>query len=90
MTTARMDVDGTSPVEAGTPISSPRPYGAPSPTPRYQHHAAPTASAITEALEAIDRNNRKVMMFLRHKDPKVLMKYDDNRKDIAGGITYRN
>jgi integrase/recombinase XerC len=46
-------------------------------------------SAITEALEATNGNLREVMMFSRHKDPKVLMKYDDNRKDVAGDIAAR-
>lgn len=46
-------------------------------------------SAITEALEATNGNLREVMMFSRHKDPKVLMKYDDNRKDVAGDIASR-
>ncbi|HVE38538.1 MAG TPA: tyrosine-type recombinase/integrase [Planctomycetota bacterium] len=46
-------------------------------------------SAITEALEATNGNIREVMMFSRHKDPKVLMKYDDNRKDVAGDIAGR-
>lgn len=46
-------------------------------------------SAITEALEATNGNIREVMMFSRHKDPKVLMRYDDNRKDVAGEIAGR-
>jgi integrase/recombinase XerC len=43
-------------------------------------------SAITAALEATNGNIAEVMKFSRHKDPKVLMKYDDNRKDVAGDI----
>jgi len=43
-------------------------------------------SAITSALEATNGNIAEVMKFSRHKDPKVLMKYDDNRKDVAGDI----
>jgi integrase len=46
-------------------------------------------SAITEALEATNGNLREVMMFSGHKDPKLLMKYDDNRKDVAGDIADR-
>jgi integrase/recombinase XerC len=43
-------------------------------------------SAITAALEATNGNIAEVMKFSRHKDPKVLMKYDDNRKEVAGDI----
>jgi len=43
-------------------------------------------SAITAALEATNGNIDEVMRFSRHKDPKVLMTYDDNRKDVAGDI----
>jgi integrase/recombinase XerC len=43
-------------------------------------------SAITAALEATNGNIAEVMKFSRHRDPKVLMKYDDNRKDVAGDI----
>jgi integrase/recombinase XerC len=46
-------------------------------------------SAITAALEATNGNIAEVMKFSRHKDPKVLMKYDDNRKDVAGDIAGR-
>lgn len=46
-------------------------------------------SAITAALEATNGNIAEVMKFSRHKDPKVLMKYDDNRKDVAGDIANR-
>lgn len=46
-------------------------------------------AAITEALERTNGNIRDVMRFSRHKDPKVLMTYDDNRKDVAGDIAGR-
>jgi len=46
-------------------------------------------SAITAALEATNGNIAEVMKFSRHKDPKVLMRYDDNRKDVAGDIAAR-
>jgi len=46
-------------------------------------------SAITAALEATNGNIAEVMKFSRHKDPKVLMRYDDNRKDVAGDIASR-
>ena len=46
-------------------------------------------SAITAALEATNGNIAEVMKFSRHKDPKVLMRYDDNRKDVAGDIAGR-
>ncbi|OFV81473.1 MAG: hypothetical protein A2W26_01080, partial [Acidobacteria bacterium RBG_16_64_8] len=41
-------------------------------------------SAITDALDKSGGDLRAVMRFSRHKDPKVLMKYDDNRQDLAG------
>ncbi len=46
----------------------------------------PRRSAIRAAPEATNGNIAEVMKFSRHKDPKVLMKYDDNRKDVAGDI----
>jgi len=43
-------------------------------------------SAITEALNQSNGDLRAVMRFSRHRDPKVVIKYDDNRKDLAGQI----
>jgi integrase/recombinase XerC len=43
-------------------------------------------ASITEALNKLNGDVRKVQKFSRHKDVKVLMTYDDNRKDIAGEI----
>jgi integrase/recombinase XerC len=46
-------------------------------------------TAITEALELTDGNVRAVQKFSRHKDVRVIERYDDNRKDIAGEIAKR-
>jgi integrase/recombinase XerC len=43
--------------------------------------------AITEALNVTNGNIREVMKFSRHRDPKTVMIYDDNRKDVAGKIS---
>lgn len=43
--------------------------------------------AITEALDVTNGNIREVMKFSRHKDPKVLMVYDDKRKNVSGEIS---
>lgn len=43
-------------------------------------------SAITDALDKSNGDIRSVMRFSRHKDPKVLMKYDDNRRDLGGDM----
>lgn len=41
-------------------------------------------SGITRVLEKSNGNIRMAQKFSRHKDPKTLMLYDDNRKDLAG------
>lgn len=43
--------------------------------------------AITEALDATNGNIREVMKFSRHKDPKILMVYDDKRMNVSGEIS---
>lgn len=43
-------------------------------------------ASITEALNKLNGDVRKVQRFSRHKDVKILMTYDDNRKDVAGEI----
>lgn len=43
--------------------------------------------AITEALEVTNGNIREVMKFSRHSDPKTVMIYDDNRKNVSGAIS---
>lgn len=43
-------------------------------------------SAITRALDLTDGDVRKAARFSRHKDIRVLTRYDDNRADIAGDI----
>jgi len=44
-------------------------------------------TAITEALEVTNGNIAEVMKFSRHKDPKTVMIYDDNRKNISRVIS---
>ncbi|WP_109095446.1 tyrosine-type recombinase/integrase [Azospirillum sp. TSH64] len=41
-------------------------------------------AAITSALDATNGNLRAAQSFARHRDPKVTMRYDDNRADLAG------
>jgi integrase/recombinase XerC len=43
-------------------------------------------SAITEALDATGGNIRAVQRFSRHKDARVVERYDDNRQDLAGEV----
>lgn len=43
-------------------------------------------AAITEALDATNGNLRAVQRFSRHKDPKMLMVYDDARQDLQGQV----
>lgn len=43
-------------------------------------------AAITAALDATNGNMREVQRFSRHRDPRTLMKYDDNRTDIGGKV----
>jgi integrase/recombinase XerC len=46
-------------------------------------------SAITEALDATGGNIRAVQKFSRHKDVRVIERYDDNREDMAGDVARR-
>lgn len=43
-------------------------------------------TGITEALDRTQGDLRAVQKFSRHKDPKIIMRYDDNRKDLAGNV----
>jgi integrase/recombinase XerC len=43
-------------------------------------------AAITEALNETNGNLRAVQRFSRHKDPKMLMVYDDARQDLQGQV----
>lgn len=43
--------------------------------------------AITEALDVTNGNIAEVMKFSRHKDPKTVMIYDDNRKNLSRVIS---
>lgn len=43
-------------------------------------------AAITEALELTDGNVRAVQQFSRHRDVRILLLYDDNRRDLAGEV----
>jgi integrase/recombinase XerC len=43
-------------------------------------------SSITEALDATGGNIRAVQRFSRHKDVRVIERYDDNRLDLAGDV----
>jgi integrase/recombinase XerC len=43
-------------------------------------------AAITKALEETHGNLRAVQKFSRHKDPKMLMVYDDARQDLQGQV----
>lgn len=43
--------------------------------------------AVTEALEVTNGNVAEVMKFSRHSDPKTVMIYDDNRKNVSGAIS---
>jgi len=42
-------------------------------------------ASITEALE-ITKDPRSVQRFSRHRDLETLMRYDDNREDLAGKV----
>ncbi len=46
-------------------------------------------AAITAALDATNGDVRAVQKFSRHKDVRVLQRYDDNRQDLAGGVASR-
>lgn len=43
-------------------------------------------TGVTRALELSRGDLRRVQRFSRHKDPKTIMKYDDNRTDSGGAI----
>jgi integrase/recombinase XerC len=43
-------------------------------------------AAITEALDLTGGNVRAVQRFSRHRDVRVLERYDDNRRDLAGEV----
>ncbi len=43
-------------------------------------------AAITEALDLTGGDVRKVQRFSRHRDLRVLNRYDDNREDLAGEV----
>jgi integrase/recombinase XerC len=43
-------------------------------------------ASITEALDATGGNIRAVQRFSRHKDVRVIERYDDNRQDLAGDV----
>jgi len=46
-------------------------------------------AAITAALDATGGDVRAVQKFSRHRDVRVLQRYDDNRRDLAGGVARR-
>jgi integrase/recombinase XerC len=43
-------------------------------------------AAITEALDRTGGDVRRVQRFSRHRDVRVLTRYDDNRQDLAGDV----
>src|SRR5262249_49357199 len=43
-------------------------------------------AAITVALDATGGNIRAVQRFSRHRDVRILERYDDNRTDLAGDV----
>src|SRR5207245_11492415 len=43
-------------------------------------------AAITEALDLTGGNVRAVQRFSRHRDVRVLERYDDNRRDLGGEV----
>lgn len=52
-------------------------------TPHGLRHAA-----VTDALDA-GENVRDVQRFARHRDVRVTQRYDDNRRDLGGGVAER-
>ncbi|WP_299489139.1 hypothetical protein [Acaryochloris sp. IP29b_bin.137] len=44
-------------------------------------------SSIMAALEATGENVRVVQQLSRHTKPEIVMRYDDNRKDLQGEMT---
>ena len=53
---------------------------------RHVHPHGFRHTAITRALETSGGNIRAVQEFSRHRDPRTIMKYDDNREDRGGQI----
>jgi len=43
-------------------------------------------AAVTAALDLTNGNIRTVQSFSGHADPQTVMKYDDNRLDLAGDV----
>jgi len=43
-------------------------------------------AAITEALDLTGGNVRAVQRFSRHRDVRILERYDDNRRDLGGEV----
>lgn len=52
---------------------------------RVRPHGLRHAS-ITRALDLTGGDVRAVQKFSRHRDPRTLLIYDDNRKDLAGDV----
>jgi hypothetical protein len=50
-----------------------RPHG-------FRHHA------ITRALDLTSGDLRRVQRFSRHRDPRTVLRYDDNRRDLGGEV----
>jgi integrase/recombinase XerC len=46
-------------------------------------------AAITEALDLTGGDVRAVQRFSRHRDVRVLQRYDDSRRDLAGDVARR-
>jgi integrase/recombinase XerC len=46
-------------------------------------------SAITDALDLTGGDVRAVQRFSRHRDLRILLHYDDNRRDLAGDVARR-
>ncbi len=65
--------DGDEPLQAREGLGLGRPHGL--------RHAA-----ITEALDLLGGDVRRVQRFSRHRDVRVLNAYDDNRQDLAGEV----
>ena len=45
--------------------------------------------AITRALDLTGGDIRSVQKFSRHKDVRLLQRYDDNRQDLGGAVARR-
>ena len=46
-------------------------------------------AAITRALDLTGGDIRSVQKFSRHKDVRLLQRYDDNRQDLGGAVARR-